>query len=71
MGKVLNYVVLQDIVIPKGTVLTLGPVTTKYCESHFVSTRPFGKDHTAEFVIPQETMEAHPDLFIKLKGWNG
>lgn len=62
MSRDQRFVVLKDIVIPKGTVLTLGPEETKYIEQHFVSTQPFGNDHTADFVVPCETIEAHSDF---------
>ncbi len=58
-----EYKVLKDIVISKGTILRGGAQKTEYFSPHFECTIGFGKDHTASFVIDEDAIMAHSDIF--------
>jgi hypothetical protein len=53
----------QDIVIPSGTVLSLGPVKREWFEQNFEEVIGIHNDGTAYFTIGINDARLRPDLF--------
>ncbi len=63
----IKYVTIQDIVIPAGSVFVLGPAQVQYHVPHFVRAVAFGPDFSANFILAQDAILEHEELFTKLE----
>lgn len=66
MKKKSEYVVIKDIVIPRGTVLKQAPTEIKYSSEHSEAILGFGKDQVGYFQINNQAIKEFPEYFAEL-----
>jgi hypothetical protein len=68
-GEAKEFVLLQDIVIPKGTVFSPAPIKTERCPDHFECTIGLSKNTsgTITYYLGDDDLAELQDFFTELK----
>lgn len=63
----MDYVLTEDLVIPRGTVFGEAPTNTKYYSDHVQADVALGPDNTVTVVVPIEDDVHFNRIFVELK----
>lgn len=66
MKKETEYVVIKPITLMPGLLLKQAAKRIEHIEPHYELLIGIGKDHVASMIVSQETILAHPKLFVRI-----